>query len=140
MSDQKPTMIDGGIRSILAHCFPCMSVGIKSERHRRRFSGLAVVADSVVVIRSIRATGEINSVRLLSRRLGTRRYAVVSVAGMCWEFRPLDFCNIALARNFAHPAFIGCDIFRARTRGILIGPVHVNNSVANDGAGVTKHW
>src|SRR6202051_5302793 len=110
MGDQKPTMIHGGIRRIVAHRLPCTSASVKSERHPRRFSRQAVVANSIVVIRIIRAPGKINSVCFFPRWFSAGGDAITGSAGMRRQFCPYNFGYVALMRDLSHPAFVGCNV------------------------------
>src|SRR5258708_3576862 len=137
--NQQSAVIHGGVRSIIADRFPFAGVDIKREGHRGGFGGLAVIADSVVVVRVVGSAGEINSACFFCRRLRSGRDAIAGVAEMRWKFRPFNFRDVALAENFSHPAFAGGDIFGIGAARVLVGSVDVNDGVADDGAGVTEY-
>src|SRR5882762_4087150 len=105
-------MIHGGLRSIVADRFPCARMDVKGEGRWGGFRGLAVVADSVVVVGIVGAAGEINFAGFSFERSRACRDAIARAARMCWKFRPFNFCDVAFLRmwNFSHPAFAGGDV------------------------------
>src|ERR1019366_8208156 len=59
--NQQAAMIHGGLGSVFADRFPLAGVDVKSESHRGRFGGPAVIADSAVVVGIVGSAGEIDS-------------------------------------------------------------------------------
>src|SRR5258708_29237964 len=103
--NQQSAVIHGGVRSIIADRFPFAGVDIKREGHRGGFGGLAVIADSVVVVRVVGSAGEINSACFFCPRLGSSRDAIAGAAGMRCELRPFNFRPLPPAFNFLHSTF-----------------------------------
>src|SRR6202158_5026866 len=139
VGNQQAAMIHGGLGSIVADGFPFAGVDIESEGDRGGFRGLAVIADSVVVVWGVGSAGEIDSARFLFQRSRACRDAIVSVTGMCWKLCPFNFRDVTLLGNFSHPAFAGRDVLGIGAARILVSAVDVDDSVADDGARVAEH-
>src|SRR5262249_16151111 len=60
LRDQQPAMIHGRIGGLVGERFPFAAAHIKSKRDRRRFGGLAVVANAVVIVRIVGASRKID--------------------------------------------------------------------------------
>src|SRR5208337_3270319 len=138
--NQQAAVVHGGLGSVFADRFPFAGVLVKSESYRGRFGRLAVIADSVVVIGGIASSGEIDSAgfSFLQRRR-TGRDAIARVAGMRWKFYPFNFRDVALPGNYARPAFAGREVLGTQAAPVLVGAVHVNDGVVDDGAGMAEH-
>src|ERR1700693_2153752 len=108
-------MIHGGLGGVFADCFPLAATDTEGEGDRRRFGVLTVVADSVVVVRVIGSTGEVNLAFFLGSPGGN---AIAGAAGMRRELGPFNLGNVAFG-DLAHPAFAGRDVPWAGAAGVL---------------------
>src|SRR5208282_2980387 len=141
VGNQEAAMIHGGVGGVVADSFPGSGAEVKSEGYRGRFGGLAVIAHPVVVVRVIGSAGEIDSARLFFQRTRPGRNAIARIAGMRRKFRPGDSGDVSLLRSWklADPAFTRGDVPGIGSVRVRVCAVHVNDGVAEDGAGMAEH-
>src|SRR5208337_5075132 len=123
--NQQAAMIHGGRGSLFADRFPFAGGDVKSEGHRGRLGGLAVVANSVVVVGRIGAAGKIDPAASLFRWPRAGRDAIARVAGMRGKFRPFDSCDVTLLRTgkLANPALVRREVFGTHAAHIPVSAV-----------------
>src|ERR1700733_2541983 len=108
MRDQQSTMVHGWISRVLVDNLPFFRTQVEVKSYGRRFGGLAVISDAVVVVGIVGSSGEIDFFIFLRTARGYTKARCARVIGY---FRPFNFFWIAMF-DLAHPAFIGSYVLR----------------------------
>src|SRR6516164_6527448 len=127
-------MIHGWIGGIVVEQFPFFAAQVVGEARRGRCGWFAVIANTVVVIRSVGATREINPRVFLAAARGDTKGCL---ARMIRQLGPFNLGRIMVV-DLALPAFVGGNKLRP---GAIVSPgsVDVDNRVIHQGSRMTEN-